>query len=209
MIRCGYCKTLMLPPQGRTGPAAFRPRPEIPLPPGMNLQATVGGLKITRRWFTLVVLFLIPFCIAWDSFLIGWYTMTGKTDAPLVFSLFPLIHVAVGVGLTYFTLATLINKSIVEVNRGVMTISHGPLPWTGWREIPAGLIDQLYCKEIINRGKNGPSISYEVWVALNNGTSSKLLGAGLEMDQALYIEQQIERYLDLKDKPMSGEVRRV
>ena len=65
-----------------------------------------------------------------------------------------------------------------------------------------------YCKEIIRRGKHGPTITYEVWVALTDGAQTRLVGAGLEVEQALYIEQQIELLIELKDKPMSGEVRR-
>lgn len=208
MVKCGYCGTLMLPPRGQTGPQGFRPRPPVPLPSRMTLEPNMHGVVITRRWLHVVAIFLIPFCIVWDSFLVTWYSATSVSGAPMIFSLFPLVHVVVGVGLTYYTLALLINRTRVEITRGTVTVSHGPLPWNGWRQIAAGMIDQIFCKEIIRRGKNGPTVTYEVWVALTNGTQSKLVGAGLESEQALYIEQQIESLLDVKDKPMSGEVRR-
>ncbi|MEQ1750962.1 MAG: TFIIB-type zinc ribbon-containing protein [Prosthecobacter sp.] len=208
MVRCGYCGTLMIPQQGRTGPQGFRPRLPIPLPSGMKLENNPHGVIITRRWLHVMAIFLIPFCIVWDSFLVTWYSTVSDSGAPQIFSLFPLVHVAVGVGLTYYTLALLINRSRVEVTHGAVTVSHGPLPWNGWRQITAGMIDQLFCKEIIRRGKNGPTVTYEVWVALSDGTQSKLVGAGLEVEQALYIEQQIELQLNVKDKPMSSEVRR-
>lgn len=208
MMKCGYCGTLMLPPRGRSGPQGFQPRPPIPLPEGMSLEPTTDGIVITRRWWHITAIFLIIFCFFWDSFLVGWFTVASKTSAPASFNLFPLVHVLVGLGLTYYTLALLVNRTRIEVTRGSVTVSHGPLPWNGWRQIMAGMIDQLYCKEIIRRGKNGPTVIYEVWVALTNGTQSKLVGLGMEMEQALYVEQQIESLLDLKDKPMAGEVRR-
>lgn len=208
MVKCGYCGTLMLPPRGRSGPHAFVPRPPVPLPVGMALETTQDGLVITRRWWQILAVFLIPFCFFWDAFLFSWFTGVNASRAPMAFSLIPLLHVAVGLGLTYYTLALWVNRTRVEVTHSTVTVSHGPLPWIGWRQIVAGMIDQLYCKEIIKRGKHGPTLTYEVWVALTNGTQSKLVGAGLEMEQALFIEQQIEMLLDVKDKPMVGEVRR-
>ena len=69
----------------------------------------------------------------------------------------------------------------LEVTRGTVTVSHGPLPWNGWRQIVVGMIDQLYCKEIIRRGKHGPTITYEVWAALTDGAQTRLVGAGLAL----------------------------
>jgi hypothetical protein len=210
MIRCGYCKALMLPPpQNRTSSMGYRHRPEIPLPARMNLETTVGGLKITRRWCSWVVLFLILFCIVWNSSLAFWFGMLPKMNVPVVFTLLPMLHVAAGIGITYFTLASIINKTVIAIDRGTLGISHGPLPWPGRRRIDTNLIDQLYCKEIVRHGEDGPIVSHELWVALKNGHSSKLIGAGLNVDQALYIEQQIERFLGMEDKPMSGEVQRI
>jgi hypothetical protein len=174
----------------------------------MRLETSMRGLVIYRRWFNWPVLFLIPFCIVWNSFLVGFFTSMSGSNAPWFVRLFPLGHVAVGVGLSYYTLAMLFNRTRVEVTHGSVTVSHGPLPWTGWREIAAGLIDQTYCKEIIRRNKNGVSTHYEVWVALSDGKHSRLVAAGMEPEQALYIEQQIETTLDIKDRSMPGEYRR-
>ena len=206
-IRCSYCGTLMLPPRTQRS-GGFRARPPVALPAGMKLESTVRGLLIFRRWFNWSILFLIPFCIVWNSFLVGFYTSTSGGNVPWFVRLFPLAHVAVGVGLSYYTLAMLFNRTRVEVTHGSVTVSHGPLPWTGWREIAAGFIDQLYCKEIIRRNKNGVSTHYEVWVVLSDGTHSRLVAAGMEPEQALYIEQQIEGALDIKDRAMAGEYRR-
>jgi len=205
-IRCGYCGTLMLPPKAQG--SGFRQRPPIALPEKMTLEKTMRGLVITRRWMHVGAIFLIPFCIVWDSFLVGIITATSSPGVPWFVRLFPLAHVCVGVGLTYYTLALLLNRTRIIVTHGSVTVSHGPLPWTGWREIMAGQIDQLFCKEILRHTKQGVSTHYEVWVTLVDGTQSKLVGVGINAEQALYIEQQIEIMLDLKDRAMSGEVRR-
>ncbi|MCA1964481.1 MAG: hypothetical protein LDL31_11090, partial [Prosthecobacter sp.] len=184
-IRCGYCGTLMLPPRGQRSSAVIQ-RPQVALPAKMSLERTAHGIVIKRRWINLSVLFLIPFCIVWDSFVFGFVGMMSSSDeVPWFVRLFPMGHVAAGIGITYYTLALLLNKTRVDANHGVITVSHGPLPWAGWREIVAGRIEQIYCKEIIHRGKNGVTTSYEGWVQLNDGTHTRLVAAGMEADQAL------------------------
>src|SRR5690606_6273323 len=106
-VKCAYCGALMLMPAGASRPAAFRERPPVPLPRRMELRATPHGIEITRQWFSHAVLFLIPFCLFWDGFLLVWYAAAFKTGAPAAAKLFPLIHVAVGAGITYYTLACL------------------------------------------------------------------------------------------------------
>lgn len=208
MIRCGYCHSLSNIPVSSPEHGGFRPRPEIPLPPGMQIQETMGGTLLTRRWFNLAVVFLIPFCIAWDSFLIFWYSIALSGKAPWIMAVFPIIHVAVGVGLTYYTIATLFNRTSILAGRGNLRIQHGPVPWKGNTDLSMASLNQLYCKEKISRGKNGPNYQYELWAALHDGSTRKLLGTGLTMEQALYIEQKLERALALKDRAMAGELPR-
>lgn len=208
MIKCGYCHSLSNIPVSASEQGGFRPRPEIPLPGGMQIQETMGGIMITRRWFSFVVLFLIPFCIVWDSFLVFWYSKALSENAPWIMAVFPLIHVAVGVGLTYFTLATLFNTTGIQAGQGKLSIAHGPLPWMGNLELPTRDIQQLFGKEKINRGKNGPNYQYELWASMQDGRTRKLLGTGLTMEQTLYLEQKLESALGLKDRSMAGELPR-
>jgi hypothetical protein len=172
----------------------------------MQIQDAMGGVSITRRWFNFAVLFLIPFCIAWNSFLIFWYSIALSGNTPWIMAVFPIVHVAVGVGLTYYTLATLFNTTSIIAGQGILRIRHAPLPWMGNTELSTRDFSQLYCKEKVNRGKNGPHYQYELWAAMLDGTTRKLLGTGLTMEQALYLEQKLERALTIKDRPVAGEL---
>jgi hypothetical protein len=111
-------------------------------------------------------------------------------------------------GAAYVALAHVINRTQVVISGGTITISHGPLPWAGWRQIPAVQLDQLYCREIIRRTKNGPTTRYELWAALAGGKATRLMTAGMEPEPALYLEQQIERAFEIPDRPVAGEVMR-
>ncbi|MDQ3037023.1 MAG: hypothetical protein M3Y87_31810 [Myxococcota bacterium] len=105
--------------------------------------ATSGALVLTRRWFRLQALFLAVFCVCWDSFLVFWYgtalmTLTSG-DAPaaptILMLVFPLLHVVVGVGLTYYTLALFLNRTVLRIEGRDATVKHGPLRWRGDKQV--------------------------------------------------------------------------
>ncbi len=210
IIKCSYCKALAtLPGTGvAAASGAFRPRAEAPMPPGITMENRGGGIVITRRWFSAVVYFLIPFCIAWDAFLVFWYSMAFSGNAPWIMVVFPIAHVAVGVGLTYFCIASLFNSTFISAGQGQLRIGHGPLPWRGGLELAESEIDQLFCKMKTSNNRNGSSSVYEVWAMMRDGTSRKLLGTGLSEDQALFIEQKLERAMGIKDRAVPGELPR-
>src|SRR5262249_46570692 len=141
---------------------AARERPRVPMPSGFKVDDTGVGLWITRRWFSGAFIFLAFFCVAWDSFLVFWYTMAFGANAPWIFKVFPIIHLAVGVSLTYFTLAGFVNHTTIHVDGEDLTVRHMPLPWFGNHRLPLRQLDQLYSQQEVNRNRNGPSYSYKV-----------------------------------------------
>jgi hypothetical protein len=205
---CGYCRALMTIPGARSSGEVEHARHPISMPKRVNVRQTMHGLEITRRWFTPVAFGLLLFCVFWDGFLLFWYGAAFATNGPLAMKLFPLIHVAAGIFITYLTAATFLNSTRITVERGEVKVSHGPLPWPGNLTMRADAFDQLFCKEKINRGKNGTHVTYEIWAALREGAHQKFLSAGLERDHAIFIEQEMERALNLKDRHVSGEMLR-
>lgn len=208
LAKCSYCGSVMnLTASFGGGSGEGRGRREpVALPKRMTFQKTLHGIEITRSWFTPVVWGLVFFCVIWDGFLVFWYTMAFTAGAPMIAKLFPLIHVSVGVFLTYFVVASFVNTTRVSVERGMLRISHKPLPWPGAREMAGMNLRQLYCKEHISRSKNGVSVTYQLWALHDDGsTKTKLLGS-LEIEQALYLEQELEKALGIQDRPHPGEV---
>lgn len=114
-----------------------------PIPEGLDVLPEGRAVVIRRRWFTHLVWPLIIFCVAWDSFLIFWYTMalSGTDKAPggfhLIAIIFPIGHVAVGCGLTYTIFCIFLNKTDVILHPDALTIKTHPLPWRGNKTIPA------------------------------------------------------------------------
>lgn len=206
VVKCSYCAALM--PLGEHNQRQERDagsKPQVALPHRMTMQETPGGIEIRRRWFTPLAIFLVFFCLSWNGFLVGWYSIAFKGHTPLAMKLFPIVHVAVGVFLTYYTLALFVNTTRVAVDRGQLRVAHGPLPWAGNKTMRVEEVDQLFCKETIKRTKNGIHTRYEVWIALKSGLVTKLLADLEARDQALFIEQQLERHLNIRDRYVPGE----
>ncbi len=121
---------------------------------------------------------------------------------------FPIGHVAVGVALTYSTLCAFVNRSVLTVSGGILTIKHQPLPWLGNQSLAGADVEQIYCTEKLGRNPNSAGIQYIVNAKLKNGRQTKLLSGLVERDQALYIEQKLEEKLGIVDVPVGGEMER-
>jgi len=118
-----------------------QPALEAPLPEHLVMMREAGGLTLVYAWFRPMYVFLLFFCIFWDGFLVFWYRTALAHPSPGSIALwFPLIHVGVGVGITYSTIAGFLNRTRVSVDAGEVTIRHGPVPWIGNRKIPAAAL---------------------------------------------------------------------
>jgi hypothetical protein len=78
----------------------------------------------------------------------------------------------------------------------------------GNKQFKADLLQQLYTKRHVSHSKNGTSINYELRVTTTDGRDEKLMGGFNKQEQALFIEQEIEKFLGIEDRPIRGEVER-
>ncbi|MEW6283009.1 MAG: hypothetical protein AB1758_30630 [Candidatus Eremiobacterota bacterium] len=185
---------------------AERERPPVPRPASVAVNSTGEVMTLSRRWFHWGLIFLTFFCVVWDGFLLFWYGMAlTQRNVPWIALVFPLGHLAVGVFLTYTTLAGYLNSTVVTVTRQSISIQHGPLPWPGNQTISLSDVDQLYCEEI--RGSKG-SRTYNLNALMRDQRQLKLLTGLDQADVGRYLEQQIERWLGIQDRPVLGELPR-
>lgn len=74
-------------------------------------------LNIIYCWFSLIVFFLIFFCLFWDGFLVLWYGIGFVVgDVFFMFFLFLFIYVVVGIGLMYYMICLFVNCSYINVD---------------------------------------------------------------------------------------------
>ncbi len=209
MARCDHCGAVFGIeglPSPHTGEMP-RQRVAVPMPKGIEVNQFGGSLEITRRWFGFIFIFLVFFCIFWDGFMIVWHAIALSNRAWFM-SVFGLIHTAVGVGLTYFTIAGFVNRTVIRAGQGIIEIRHGPLPWPGNKTLASHDVKQLYCKEKVHRGKNGVHCTYTIHAMMTNDRGETVVRGLTDSEQALYIEQRLEQFLGMKDKSVPGELPR-
>jgi hypothetical protein len=206
--KCSHCGALALLPSAIRPARPFVERPEVALPARVSVRELADGVELRVRWFQPAAWFLLFFVVAWDGFLVFWYSIALGTGAPWIMSVFPIAHLAVGVGLTYFTAALFFNTTTVTATRERFRVAHGPVPWAGNAEFQSSELEQLYCKERVTRGKRGESVSYELFANRKSGPSVRVLKSAADAEQALFLEQRIERALGIADAPVAGELPR-
>jgi hypothetical protein len=202
---CEYCgKENIITPENR--PSL---RPEVPQPAGVQIEKDFQGMTMVQRWFSLKYIPMAFFAVAWDSFLIFWYSMAFSSEnVPWIMVVFPVVHVAVGFGITYSTIAGFLNRTILRVTPENISIGFTPLPWIGKKQIRTAEIKQLYCKDKEIRTKNGSRTQYELYAVTTANQQVKLLGGLDNPDIAIFFEQQLERWLHIEDRPVVGEIPR-
>ncbi len=230
MAKCRNCNSVFsfaekmrAPPAFGIPPQASRDKMRAPRPDGLQIQETGfnpaepgyrdaphkgGSITVTRRWFAPQFIFFAFFCVAWDGFLFFWYSnvIGSPGPVPFIMAIFPIAHVAAGVGLTYYTIAGFLNSTTIRLDASSLTVRHAPLPWKGNHNVPREDIKQLYCEHEVSQGKNGPNHSYYLSAVLVN--ESKVRLASMPADQARYIEELLEERLGVVDMAVPGEVGR-
>ncbi|MEL7496824.1 MAG: hypothetical protein AAFN77_04395 [Planctomycetota bacterium] len=172
-------------------------------PSGLHLEEDVNGVFIWFRWFTPGIIFLTFFCIAWDSFLVFWYAAAlggiGQGQ-PIVWLmvLFPIVHVAVGVSLTYSVLCGYLNRTRIKVDHFEIRVWHGPLPWFGNVQIRCDEIKEI---EVISSISNGQSNFGNYTIAAHHvdGRQVKLL-KNVTFDRAEFITWHLSQSLNVPSK---------
>jgi hypothetical protein len=108
--------------------------------------------------------------------------------------LFPLLHVSVGVSLTYFVVASLLNHTRFEVSRDGLIVRSGPVAWCGSRDLPAPAMKQFFTQE--NSSRNGSS--YALFTTLDDGRTLRLAGGFRDRYEAEYLQRQLEKRFNVK-----------
>lgn len=211
---CQFCGTAVVVPRpeaGDDGDRGTHKRGPIAIPQKLVVHDYGNELTISWRWFSPAGLALIPFCIAWNVFLVGWYSigfsMLGQMGIfSLIMLIFPIGHVAVGVGLLYACAVNLCNSTQVTVRSGKLTLSHGPIYAGKTQELSVDEIDQLYVKSELNTGKtprigkNGGLLNQTLCARTKHGREVKLLPHNTDADIARAVEHLVEKHLGIEDR---------
>ncbi|MGB1287357.1 MAG: hypothetical protein ACPG7F_12535, partial [Aggregatilineales bacterium] len=180
---------------------------DVAMPNNMTLVENEKEMRIERKWFGCSTAMLLFFAIIWNGMIFGIFLpavgLSGADDFPILF-LVPFM--AVGIGMGYMGIAGLVNSTTVYVNDHEISIKHAPLPIPGGNKyLDAANIEQLFTKMHVSHSDNGTNYTYSLNVIKTDGTRQKIIGSLDKAEQALYMEQEIERFSGIENLPVKGE----
>lgn len=210
--KCDYCREVFSfagnfpePQWNQSGHYESLPPPQ---PTSLRVENLGTRLVMSYKWPTTHLFMFIPFTIAWNGFLLGWYsivlTIPGAAKAP--FLVFPLVHLVFGITMIHQCLKDLFNSTTVTVDRNTLSVKNGPIPAGGNCSVPVHDIEQLFCRDIQVRGKKASYDSYSLHAVLHGGLRRDLLSGQTDREVVVYMEWMIENYLNIENRPVPGEL---
>ncbi len=176
---------------------------DINTPSGITVKADADRVRISRRYvgsgWGIVIMFWI---------LSLYFVFIGITfkilSTELVFCIVPTITLSLV--MFYYLLLWIMNERVIEVNQDTLSSRcEGPIPWPGSDQmIDSTSIKQVYIKEI--SATRYRTRRYDVYVLTKDRRHEKLVAVP-RGNQALYLEQEIERFLGIEDQVVRGEWR--
>jgi hypothetical protein len=159
-----------------------------------------SSLRVGFRWIWARFTGPAVMCLVWNCFVVLWYWNALRSGDRIgwLAIIITIPHGAVGLFLVYATLAGLLNRTVVTVTSEFVTVRQGPVPWWGNRRLPIDEIERLYCDQETDSAERGCIYGYRV-NALTKAASKVDLVAELDSAQALFIKQELERWLNIED----------
>ena len=209
----------------------IQPAPPIRPRPGKTSNITEEPQRISWRWFNPITsFFLVFFCLVWNGFLVFWYSIalgmfhpaapkirgvvvegaassaeTLSHGMATTLATFPLMHVAVGIGMIYYTICLFVNRTEVSVADGALEVRHGPLPWIGNCKVSRATIAQLYVARRLRSSRSHGTSEYFDLAMLDTEHVIIPLIKNMPLDQAKYVEHWVEQKLGIRNQRVEGE----
>ena len=211
IAKCHNCHTVFPFEEKVKDKRKARRRAEIFQPEGIEMFRLRSELNIDYKWRNTQSsnYFMLFFTLVWNAMILPSAfsaVMSGQIGALLAMS----IHIGVGVWLLLSQMSKFINSTYITVDEHFLTIENRPIssPWFKNQQIPVGDIEQLYVRKKRLGSNNGVGIyGYAVIMVDKKRRREIPLITGMKnQDKALFIEQEIEYFLDIEDKKVRGEV---
>lgn len=168
----------------------------VSCPASVQADRQPESLSLRWDWRGPQVAFLTLWLLFWDSVCLG-VAGTGLSSVlhgdlrGLGVLLIP--HIWIGVGMTYYYVALLLNHTVIRCENGFLRISSGPLPWwNSERQWRMEDVEQLYVVTV----RGSKSVNHYLEARMTAGDRVRLLGS-TPRDRLVYIEQELERFLGI------------
>jgi len=190
-----------------------RKKPEMFIPEGMEVLKLPSELDIQFDWYNSQskkgMGFKTMFAFLWNIMLLP-FVLSAFQSGQYEVLLFASIHIIVGLGFIANLISTFINKTNISVTKRFIEIKQKPIPSFLKKniKIPTSEIAQLYVSRYVSSTTNGvPNHAHALYAVTKDGKKYTLV-KGMNKETQLYLEQEVEMFLDIEDQPVRGEVNR-
>lgn len=179
-----------------------------PQPNNVSVQNDGSALRLVYRWFTwrsayILVIALVWNYVVWSGFMPSLLRGSNAFEiSPFMFV--PLVMGLAGIGIAYYALAGVFNSTLITTDRVELRVSHRPFPWIGNHTLLCSDIEQLYCEETIGNLRGSGRV-YQLNVITRDNRKRTILSGLAEAGIVIFIEQEFESYLGIRDQHIAGE----
>jgi len=164
---------------------------------GIDIDYHADHMLLIRKWRGWGVLGATLVAVVLVVFLFTVYFSSGDLnvkESTLLFSFACLVALSV-----YYAVANWINTTYISIGKSLIKINHEPLPWFGTKNILNPGIIGVTAKTEVTVTDGGRSTNHMVNMTLRNGVTFSLL-EDLELEEhALYLEEEIKKYLGIEE----------
>jgi hypothetical protein len=186
-------------------------------PKGFSTVPSLSGLEIqiatrfaSKGWWDF--LFGAAF-LSVPSFIIIMISFAPSSDLEISETYFIYaflsIFIAVGLYVLWEGLSKILNTVSIKVDAAYLEVSSSPINWGKHktRRYPVDEIEQIFVRQYSNKKQNGrPIYEYAVdFLSSKEGKTAWILKGFSKPEQAWFLEQKLEKHLNLEDKHVIGE----
>ena len=163
------------------------------IPDNIKVSKNFQHLRIAVKWFRFKFIALTLFVIGFDAFLSNLYSTAFPSEIVIV--------VVVNIGLIYYALAGYLNTTYIDVDFNSTIVRYEPLPLWGNKKISTKTIAQLYVEGDYFFGIQNKTTGYHFYNvhAITNAKSIVKLVQGLDYEEASFVKQEIEKFLNIDE----------
>ncbi len=174
----------------------------VPIPENTIIETQEDHITIKIPWYKHIAWFLLFFAIFWDGVM-----FIALSSAPAGVILFMMLHLGVGIAITWYMICLFLNQTSVIINRDGFSITTSPLFFPGFGDVTVHREDftQIYVKEKVRNNRRSTSVTFTLSLLDKEGRTRSLPFSCDDPEQALFIKDKIETYMDIKRMEVEGE----
>jgi len=212
MGQCGSCKEVFVIDKNDLFIDERPGRPEMIMPEGTDVITLSDHMDVRINWRKSYsksgLLGLTVFTLFWNI-IVGLFVVSIIASGAVGSLIGISVHLAVGLGMFYWLASILVNYTDIIIRKDAITIDHYPLknPFKRQKTIAGEDFEQFYVTKYVSSTTNDkPNYAYALYAITTTG-SKVLIINGMNKETQLYLEQEIERYLQLPDQEVSGAIK--